>query len=609
MCGICGFTGNSYNDENNTVIQNMTEKIKHRGPDGHGYYIDERVSLGFRRLSFLDLTEGNQPMFNEDRSLVILFNGEIYNFKFLREQLINKGHTFSTFSDTEVIIHLYEEYKENLLDHLRGMFAFIIYEINTSKIFAARDFFGIKPFYYSLIEEAFVFASEIKAITQYPSFKMVVNPDALSNYLTFQYSVLEETFFKGVYKLMPGHYLTFENGKVTTTKYYNIEFSPKNNSLKKIVKDIDNVIGDSINHHKVSDVEIGSFLSSGVDSSLLAARFGGKKTFTVGFDYEKYNEINYAQLLSKSIGLENHSKIITTDEYWENLANIQYHMDEPLADASAVALYFVSQIAKDHVKGVMSGEGADEFFGGYNIYKEPLSLKPITALPKPIRLFLAGLVKKIPFNFKGKNYLIRGGQSLQRRFIGNAKIFTEDERSKILKTQGNIKVSNITGPLYNSCKNYDNITKMQYLDIHLWLVGDILLKADKMSMAHSLEVRVPYLDKEVFKIAKDIPTKFRVNKKSTKYAFRLSAKKYLNNAIATKKKLGFPVPIRIWLKEEKYYNIVKDSFISPYAEEFFNTNHIIALLEDHKNNKNDNSRKIWTIFMFLVWYKEFFEIR
>ena len=606
MCGICGFTGNIHKDKTEQIIKNMSEKIKHRGPDGEGYYIDDNIALGFRRLSFLDLSEGNQPMFNEDKTKVIVFNGEIYNYKKLREELVAAGHIFATGADTEVILHGYEQYGEAIVDKLRGMFAFAIYDTQTGSVFCGRDPFGIKPFYYAVINDSFVFASEIKAILEYPSFHKSVNLDALTNYLTFQYSVLPQTFFDGVFKLMPGHTLVFENGKISTKKYFDVTFAPKDQDLSIITSRIDSVLKDSIDHHNVSDVEIGSFLSSGVDSSMIATRFGGKKTFTVGFDYEEYNEIGYAQQLSQEKGLTNHSKVITTEEYWDNIQNIQYHMDEPLADPSAIALYFVSDIAKDHVKGVMSGEGADEFFGGYNIYKEPLSLAPIQIVSSKILSAVAKILSFLP-NFKGKNYVTRAATPIDQRFIGNAKMFSEKERNKILKRTGETTILDVTDPLYSQARKYDDITKMQFIDIHLWLVGDILLKADKMSMAHSLEVRVPYLDKEVFNVARTIPTKHRVNKKETKIAFRRVAENYLPHRVSSKKKLGFPVPVRVWLREEKYYNLVKTAFESHASNQFFNTNHLVELLDDHKSGKKDNSRKIWTIYMFLVWYDRFFK--
>ena len=607
MCGICGFTGRRYNDETNTVIKKMNDKIKHRGPDGEGYYVDDNVTLGFRRLSFLDLNkEGDQPMYNEDKSIVIVFNGEIYNYKALRAELLEKGHEFSSTSDTEVLLHLYEDHGTEMLDHLRGMFAFTIYDIKANKLFGARDFFGIKPYYYSDTEDGFIFGSEIKSLLEHPAIQKEVNTDALENYLTFQYSPLEETFFKGIHKLMPGHYFIYEDGKMKITKYFDISFDPSHSRLTKLVEDIDTVLGDSIDHHKVSDVEIGSFLSSGVDSSLVASRFGGKRTFTVGFDYEKYNEIGYAKNLSDNLGITNHSKVISTTEYWDSLSKIQYFMDEPLADPSAVALYFVSGLAKQHVKGVLSGEGADELFGGYNIYREPMAIAPFTRLPEPVRKALAFIVKKIPKSFKGKNYIIRASQSLEERFIGNAKIFSQEERSALLLQTGDISISDITGPIYKRAENYDDVTKMQFLDLHMWLVGDILLKADKMSMAHSLEVRVPYLDKEVYKIARTIPTEHRVNKQNTKYAFRLSTRKHVNSAVSSKKKLGFPVPIRIWLREDKYYNTVKEVFVSERAKKYFNTDLLVGLLDDHKNEQADNSRKIWTVYMFLLWHEQYF---
>jgi asparagine synthase (glutamine-hydrolysing) len=608
MCGLCGFTRHEKEDFHVSALNNMMDKIIHRGPDSEGTYEGENIMLGFRRLSIIDLDEGSQPIYNEDRTKVIVFNGEIYNYQSLRAEMIEKGHIFSTNSDTEVLIHLYEEYGTGLLNHIRGMFAFAIYDMEKDELFCARDFFGIKPFYYALCNGELVFASEIKSILEYPGIKKEVNTLALENYLTFQYSVLEETFFKGIYKLMPSHYLIFKENQLEKIRYFQPEFTPdKALSLTEAIDAIDKGVEESIKMHKISDVEVGSFLSSGVDSSYVAACFKGDKTFTVGFDYDNYNEIEYAKSLSEKVGIENYSKTITTEEFWDVLPKVQYQMDEPLADAAAIALYFVSQMASQHVKVALSGEGADEFFGGYNIYKEPIDLKILTDLPMPIRRLLGKIASKIPFKIKGKNFFIRGSKTVEERFIGNANVFSKSEREAILKDPaGKFDPMEITGPLYEKIKNYDDITKMQYIDIHLWLIGDILLKADKMSMAHSLEVRVPYLDKEIFKIASKIPVNYRVNKTATKYAFRMAAKRHLPEDVANKKKLGFPVPIRIWLKEDKYYHIVKAEFESENAELFFNKEKLSALLDGHRAGKADNSRKIWTVFMFLIWYRAYF---
>ncbi len=606
MCGFAGFTGHLDNGEE--VLTNMMNKIIHRGPDSAGQHIDGKAYMGFRRLSIIDLDNGSQPMYNENKKIVITFNGEIYNHKELRKELKEKGHIFANNSDTEVLIHAYEEYGEDMLNKLRGMFAFVIWDSEKETLFGARDFFGIKPFYYAIVDGNLVYGSEIKSILEYPGYKKQLNETALENYLTFQYSVLDETFFKGIYKLMPSHCLTFHNGELNVKRYWEPTFeADENASLDTLIKEIDDAMHDSVEHHKISDVEVGSFLSSGVDSSYVAAIFNGDKTFTVGFDYEKYNEIDYAKSLSDKIKIDNYSKLVSSQEYWAAIPKIQYHMDEPLADPAAIALYFVSQTASKHVKVALSGEGADEFFGGYNIYREPHDLAGFQKLPLGLRKGLAKCASALPFKFKGKNFLIRASKPVEERFIGNAFMFNEKERNKVLKhPTGKYNHTELTKPFYDKVKDKDDVTKMQYIDINFWLIGDILLKADKMSMAHSLEVRVPFLDRKVFDVARTIPTKYKVNDKNTKYAMRMAAHKYLPDMVAEKKKLGFPVPIRIWLKDEKYYNIIKKAFNSKAAKKYFNTSELMKYLDDHKAGKADNSRKIWTVYMFLVWYEDFF---
>ena len=605
MCGFCGFTGQIASPEE--ILEKMKNKIIHRGPDSGGSHYDDGIAMGFRRLSFLDLEGGHQPIYNETKDMVITFNGEIYNHQEIREELEARGHVMMSHADTEVLIHGYEEWGEDILQKLRGMFAFVIWDKKNETLFGARDFFGIKPFYYTIAEGDFIYASEIKAILEHPAVKKEVNPVALENYLTFQYSVLEETFFKGIFKLMPAHCFTFKGGKLDIKRYWEPVFEPdRSKSLDQWVDEIDAAMQDSIQAHKIADVEVGSFLSSGVDSSYVAACFKGDKTFTVGFDYQNYNEIDYAKALSEKIKIDNYSHLISEEEYWDSIGKVQYHMDEPLADPSAIALYFVARTAAQHVKTSMSGEGADEFFGGYNIYREPHDLLPITRLPRIVRKGLGAMARKLP-KMKGKNYLIRGSKDLQERFIGNAFMLNEEERERILKhPTGKFHHTQLTKPFYDKVKHLDDVTKMQYIDIHFWLIGDILLKADKMSMAHSLEVRVPFLDRVVFDVARKVPTEYKVTKENTKFAMRQAAHRYLPDMVAEKKKLGFPVPIRVWLREEKYYNIVKEAFHSPAAQEYFKTEEIMKYLDDHKAGKADNSRKIWTVYMFLVWHKQFF---
>ena len=608
MCGFVGFT-NHINDAS-IVVEKMMDRIAHRGPDQAGKYVDEKVAMGFRRLSIIDLSElGSQPMFNEDGSVAITFNGEIYNFQELREELIAAGHKFKSKADTEVLIHGYEQWDyETLLNKLRGMFGFVIYDKNKDLVFGARDFFGIKPVYYGKFGETLMWGSEIKSFLEHPEFKKELNTSALENYLTFQYSPTTETFFKNVYKLPAAHYFTYCGGKLDVKRYWEIKFTPDEKpELEDWVNDITDTFKNSVSAHKIADVEVGSFLSSGVDSSYVAAVANVDKTFTVGFgEDEKYNEIGYAKEFSKYIGKENTSRVISPEDYWGNFAKIQYHMDEPLADPAAVALFFVCKLAAEKVKVVLSGEGADEIFGGYNIYHNPDDMASYEKIPKPIRRAVGKAASHLPHKH-GVNFLIRGGQDLQERFIGNAYMFTPKERKELLKINTSAPDPQaITKPFYDKCANNDPVTQMQYLDLHLWMTGDILLKADKMSMAHSLELRVPFLDKKVMTLAEHIPKRYRVTSENTKYAMRLAALKACPPQTANKKKLGFPVPIRVWLKEDEYYNVVKDKFLSADSQKFFNTDKLVELLDEHRAGHYDYSRKIWTVYTFLVWYDVYF---
>lgn len=618
MCGIVGFT-NKIADAD-AVIGKMMDRIRHRGPDASGKYIDDGIALGHRRLSIIDISsQGDQPIFNEDRSLVLVFNGEIYNYRDIREELIKAGHKFATNTDSEVLIHGYEQYGTKLLGRLRGMFSFVIWDSKKGELFGARDFFGIKPMYYALMGDTFMFGSEIKSFLEHPDFKKELNEAALENYLTFQYSPTSETFFKNVYKLMPAHYFIYKDGQLDIKRYWDINFeADEKPDLKQWVNDISSTFKGSVQAHKIADVEVGSFLSSGVDSSYVAAVADVDKTFTVGFGSdEKYNEIGFAKEFSKAIGKENYSKVISPEEYWESLEMIQYHMDEPLADPSAVALYFVCNIASQQLKVALSGEGADEIFGGYNVYSDPNGTF-YDRLPKFFRRGVGKVAGKLPAK-RGVNFFVRKGKTVEERFIGNAYMFTPAERKKLLKiTTDAPDPTRLTRHYYKRVQKLDDVTKMQYLDLHMWMMGDILLKADKMSMANSLEVRVPFLDREVMKLAQRIPTRYRVTHKKkteqtkyiTKYAMRLAAKKdtpQQTGKTAEKKKLGFPVPIRVWLKQDKYYGIVKDAFESESAKKFFDTALLEKLLDDHRGGKADNSRKIWTVFTFLIWYRVYFE--
>lgn len=608
MCGIAGFMGQVENRAD--VIRNMTEVITHRGPDSDGFFTDDNISMGFRRLSIIDLGAGHQPIYNEDKSLVLTFNGEIYNYKDLRKELIAKGHKFYTDTDSEVLVHGFEEWKEDMLPKLRGMFGFAIYNTKDNSLFIARDFFGIKPMHYTQIGDDFVYASEIKSILEYPKFEKKFNRKALDSYLSFQYAVPPETFFEGVYCLMPGHYLWYKDGEVETTRYFEARFNPNEEMTEEEAVDkIEKVFENSVNAHKIADVEVGCFLSSGVDSSYVSTYFADQKTFTVGFDFgEKYNEISWAKNLSEKIGVEHHTHLISSEEFWDAVPTVQYHMDQPLADPSCIALYFVSRLASHYVKVVLSGEGADELFGGYTCYNDPRVFKIYqTIVPHCIRKAIRAICRKLP-DIKGRDYLIRACDKLEERYIGNAFMYDYKQKQELLKDPSiATRPQDLTRKYYYRCRKYDDVTKMQYLDINMWMVGDILLKADRMSMANSLELRVPFLDKEVFKVASSLPTKLRCNKHNTKYAMRKAAVRHMPEATAEKEKLGFPVPTRVWLRDEKYYNVVKTKFKGKTAEKFFNTDVLVSWLDSHFSGKEDNSRRVWTIYVFLVWYDIYFD--
>ena len=605
MCGIAGFA--EKNNADKETLEKMMDAIIHRGPDGSGEYVDDTVALGHRRLSIIDLEGGKQPMENEDGTIVCIFNGEIYNYQPLRQQLQEQGHVFSTHSDTEVLLHGYEEWGEGMLNKLRGMFSFAIWDKKEQTLFCARDFFGIKPFYYYEKDGLLLFGSEIKSFLQHPKFEKKLNRSQLELYLTFQYSPGENTFFEGVKKLLPAHCLTWKDGKVSIRRYWQPEFEPQQGkTLEQWEIEIENAMKDSVAAHKISDVEVGSFLSSGVDSSYMACLAKVDKTFTVGFANKQYDETRYAQEFSQHIGVKNTAYRITPEEYWENLSKIQYHMDEPLADAASVALYFVNREAAKQVKVCLSGEGADEFFGGYNIYKEPFTVSWYDKIPLPIRRGIGAIAEMLP-PIHGVNFLVRRSRPLSERYIGNTNLFTERQKKKLLKQySGKVKPVDLAKPYFNHPSNGDAVTRMQYTDLHLWMVGDILLKADKMSMANSLELRVPFLDKEVFEVARKIPTEFRANRENTKIAMRGAALRSIPQKTADKKKLGFPVPVRAWLREEQYAGVVRKFFQSPQAEEFFDTAALEKMLSDHISGKRDNWRQIWCVFMFLVWYNEYF---
>ena len=612
MCGFAGYIHNYGTFDKEEVIHKMADRIKHRGPDDAHYYIDDGIALGFRRLSIIDLEGGRQPILNEDGSLVLLFNGEIYNYQELREELIKAGHVFTTKTDSETILHGYEEYGKKILDRLRGMFAFIIWNKNTKELFGARDIFGIKPFYYYKKGKEFMFGSEIKSFLSHPNFEKELDEDMIPLYLSYEYSPDERTIFKNVFKLPGAHCFTYKNGELKVERYYKIEYKIEDDKSLEYWEDaITKEFTESVSMHQIADVEVGCFLSSGVDSSYVVKEIskGTKKvkTFSVGYEEEKYSELPYAQDFSNVIGVPNIANKVSADEFFDAVPEIQYYMDEPLPNPSEIPLYFLAKNARRYVKVVLSGEGADELFGGYPMYLAGGHFDHYShKVPRPVRKILGTVAKHCP-NFKGKNFLVRGAMEPYQRFMRANYVFQSAERQKFLKRPITSKVPEEYSKRYfDEVSNLDEPTQLQYVDMHTWMIYDILLKADRMSMANSLELRVPFLDKKMLELSTRIPSRYRAANETTKIALRGAAIKQLPERTANKKKLGFPVPLNDWLREDKYYNKVKAAFQSDIAEKFFVTSELIKLLDDHKSGKALNMQKIWSFYTFILWYEQFF---
>ena len=602
MCGIAGFISPARADA--AALVPMLARIAHRGPDGQGTFVEGPAALGHCRLAIIDLQGGAQPLYSEDKNFVVVFNGEIYNYRELTAELTALGHTFTTRTDTEVLLHGWEQWGRELLPRLRGMFAFALWDRRAQVLFCARDMFGIKPLYYCRCADGtLLFASEIKAFLDHPSFEKQLNTAQLPLYLSCQYSPGRDTFFAGVQKLLPGHFLEFSEGIVRTTRWVQPAFLP--GDTPPAPDELEAVLRQSAEAHKIADVEVAGFLSGGVDSAYLTALARPARTYTISYAEPKYNESFPARALARNLGLRNRVRCISPGEFWDAVPAVQYHMDEPMADAAAVALYFLNREAARDVKVVLSGEGADELFGGYNIYRDPFTARWYNRLPPWLRGGLGAAASLLPPG-PGVNFLVRRGLSLEERYFGPTALLTEREKRRLLPGyEGDGDPVCLTESSWDMTEDQDPVTRMQQVDLQLWLTGDILLKADKMSMAHSLELRVPYLDKEVFALAAALPAAAKANARMTKIALRQAAARTLPPAAAARKKLGFPVPVRDWLRQEPYTSRVRAVFSRPAAGEFFNVRLLHTMLNHHLHG-GDCWRQIWCVYSFLIWYEQFF---
>ena len=455
------------------------------------------------------------------------------------------------------------------------------------------------------MNDTFMFASEVKAFLDTPDFKKELNEDILGAYLEFSFVPTNETFFKGVYRLDAGSSLLYKDGEITIDKYFKLDFKDNDETFDEAVESISEVMKDSVNRHLLSDVEVGSFLSSGIDSSYIVSLAKPDRTYTVGYDIDKYDEISYAKDLTEKLGIKNTSKVIKVDEYMEEFPKIMYYLDEPTSDPAAISLYFVAKLARQDVKVVLSGEGADEFFGGYNYYREEVDLKFYNKIPYFIRHIIGRIASLFPEGY-GFNFLVRRGEKLENSYIGVNRNFSLKMARKVLSKEYNLRGIDVTKEIYKQFAGYSNIHKMQAIDINYWLMKDILLKADRMTMASSLEGRVPFIDKEVFKVASGLPIDYKVTKENTKVALREAAKEVIPTDAYKKKKLGFPVPIREWMKTPEVSGKIREMFNKDFTSKFFKVDVINKLLDEHVSGKKDNYRKVWTIYSFLTWYEIYF---
>jgi asparagine synthase (glutamine-hydrolysing) len=625
MCGICG---KLIFDPSATVapalIKRMADTISHRGPDDDGYFVSGPVGLGFRRLSIIDLSGGHQPLSNEDGSIQIVFNGEIYNYQELRQYLLGRGHIFRTQSDTETIVHLYEELGEPCVEKLRGMFAFAIWDGRSKSLFLARDRVGIKPLYYSQSRNSVIFASEIKAILADPEVKAEVRTSMIDRFLTFDYLPGEETLFKNVYKLAPGHALSFRAGKSYKRQYWDLHFEPSPSTFRQAKSRLRDLLEESVSLHMISDVPVGFLLSGGVDSTAMLALAAGKtshpvSSYTIGFsDPQMPDERPYARLAAQKFGSEHHETTINANQFADFLPKYIWHMEEPVCEPPAIALYYVSKLAKDFVKVLISGEGGDEAFAGYSNYRTLLSLERLKRLPAPFRqLFSATFSTLARFAAPGSRAKLshflhaRLEDSYYSRTSDPSRFFNRhwqhfyssdfaqgiDKKFSLHAATKHLPNGHRAGPL----------GKMLYVDTKTWLPDDLLVKADKMTMANSIELRVPLLDHKILEFAASLPQDFKVHGFTTKYIAKKTLSGCVPREILQRKKAGFPVPYETWLRRELkdwVHDLLLDS--KTVARGYFHKHAVEKMLSDDATS-GGYSKEIFDLTVLELWHREFLE--
>lgn len=612
MCGICGFTQTARGDLN--ALQAMADAMVHRGPDDAGYWHEGQTGLGARRLAILDPSTSRQPLTSEDGRIQVVVNGEIYNYAELRNGLLQRGHRFRTQGDGEVIAHLYEDQGMGLLASLRGMFTFALYDRASATLHLARDRFGIKPLFLADTPDGgLAFASDIRSLLASGLVQAHVNPAALWQYLTFQYTPGKDTLFSGIRRLPAGHFLTCRNGTVQETRYFTPTFAPDEGlTLGGAKAEIRDALESSVRLHLQSDVPVGAFLSSGVDSSALVALmrpYGAVHTFSIGFEQatQAADERAGARIVASALRTHHHEVMVSATEYGDAWPDIVRSMEDPVADPAAPGIYFLSQEASHYVRVILSGEGADELFGGYPIYRQPRDLRAVSGLPPFLKRALRTWANTLPTGRPGRNFLERATTPLERLYLGGAKLLDRDAKQRLLGPWASVGMPqtdpfDVASRWYADTQGLDPVTRMQATDLEGWLQGDILAKADKMSMAHSIELRVPYLDAQVWEIARRLPTRLKIGRHRTKIALREAVRDVLPAGAAMRPKLGFPVPLREWLRGP-LRDPVEDLARGPWPDSWLDRHAYLDLLAQNATGTADHSRTIYAVTTFVLWHQ------
>ncbi len=612
MCGFCGLYYNrELSESEERLAREMGESITFRGPDSDSTLLRGHFTAAFRRLSIIDLEGGKQPFSIEDGAFGGVFNGEIYNYLTLQEELKREGVVFETNSEIEVLLRLYQREGAGFVARLRGMYAIAFYNRDARELFLARDRFGIKPLYYRKTSEGLSFSSEAKAFfrdANFPGFS--VNVKRLQEYFTFQYIPGDEALTDGILNVPPASYLTCRpNEEVKIVRYFDPMFTPDSRTDFETKKQkVREVVCESVKSHMLSDVQVGSFLSSGIDSAIItsvASKLSpGIKAYTVAFGEKEYSEITEADAIARHLEVEHIKHVCTPEDFRRVFEKVVWHLDFPVADPSTVAIYLICERAAQDLKVVLSGEGSDELFGGYRVYDESRFSSRIYALPAFLKRFLAAVAHALPDGVRGKNLLLRGVTPLSERYVGNAFIFTEEEKREFLKTYSDErKFYHATREIYDAAKELSPMAQMQYVDLYTWLRGDILVKSDRLAMAHSLEIRVPFLDREVFDVARTLTDRDKLSHHTTKYILREAFRDMVDEATVLRPKLGYPVPVRKWLRGEELYGFAREIFENSTADAFVSREYCLKLLDEHRDGKADHYRRLWTLLVFVTWYR------